>query len=264
MRPGIIPLIVAAGTLLPGRLAGQQPSADSLAAFDIPRLLQDGQSLHERLMPMDALQRFEEVVARDSLHYEARWKAAREAVNVGMMAEEGRQRDWYGRAETHARVAVTVRGDRVEGHHWLAVALGRRALEEGIRDRVRLAEAIRREALAVLALDSLHGGAHHVLGEWNAEVQRLSGIERWVAGNLLGGDSMGEASWDAARDHLERAVELEPRAIIHRLALARIYLDTDDEEAARSQLEEALALPVVEPTDPIHKQEAQELLAGMG
>jgi FimV-like protein len=247
-----------------GVAAAQDLALDSLAGLRVHELLARGQALHEQLLPLDALRRFEAVVERDSLHYEAHWKAAREAVNVGMLTEEDRMKEWYVRAEWHARAALRAREDGVQARHWLAVSLGRRALVEGVRTRVQLAEQIREEALKVLELDSLHAGAHNVLGEWNAEVRRLSGLERWVAGNILGGDTMGSASWEAARRHLQRAVELDPDGLIHRLALARVYADTGEEELAREQLREVLDRPVAEPTDPLHKQEAQELLRDLG
>lgn len=269
MRPGFLrPLVAVVSVALvaatPGGVSGQT-SPDSRGSPPDSALMEQGELLHDQLLPLDALDRFEAVVARDSLHYEARWKAAREAVNAGMLAEDDeREKEWYVRAEGHARTALDAGGDGVEAHHWLSVALGRRALREGVRTRVRLAEEVRDHATAVLAADSLHPGAHHVLGQWHAEVRRLSGFERWVARKLLGGDSMDEASWDEARDHLRRAVELAPGTIIHRLELARVHLDLGEDDVARRHLEQILTLPAAEPTDPLHKQEAQDLLREMG
>ena len=260
----VLPFALAAGPL-GASVQEVDPPSDSLAALDVPALLEEGQMLHDRLLPLDALHRFEAVVQRDSRHYEARWKAAREAVNVGMLAsDDDRKKEWFRRAERHARVGMAARDSAPDARHWLSVALGRRALLEGIRTRVRIAGEVRDLALRVLEVDSLHHGAHHVLGQWHAEVRRLSGIERWIAGNVLGGDAMDEASWEEARKHLERAVELAPGHLLHRLELARIYLDLDREDDARTQLEEVLRRPAMEPTDPLHKQAAQELLEELG
>lgn len=259
-----VPVLLVACLATPPEKAHAQSLTDSLATMSVSELLEQGELLHDRLRPLDALERFEAVIARDSTHVEARWKAAREAVHAGMLAEdEDRSKEWYVRAEDHARYGLAATRDGLEARHWLSVALGRRALHEGIRTRVRLAGEVRDHAMAVLAADSHHAGAHHVLGQWHAEVRRLSGMERWIAKNILGGEALDEASWDAARIHLARAVELAPRYILHRLELARIHLDLDQDEAARRQLEEILALPAAEPTDALHKQEAQKLLREM-
>lgn len=252
-----ISLILTPATALSEQVQAHPPesTADSL--------IQMGDREHGRLMPRDALERYEAALAHDSINYEALWKAAREAVNVGMLADQADRKEWYLRAVDCARRAVARRPDGVEGHHWLGVGLGRRALEEGVRTRVRIANEVRGQARRVLELDSLHPGGHHVLGQWHAEVRRLSGIERWVAGKILGGDDFADASWETAGAHLERAVELAPKQLIHRLELARIYLDLDEDELAREQLERILLLPPIEPTDPLHKEEAQRLLREM-
>lgn len=218
-----------------------------------------GDEAHTALRPHDALEAYEGVLETHPDHYEALWRAAREAVSLGMLAES-RSGDWFEEAVGYARRAVEARPDGVKGNEWLAIALGQSALDEGPRTRVRLSEEIRSVALRTLELDSLSAAAHHVLGEWNAEIERLSGVTRWAAQRLLGADAFDQASWENARTHLERAVELEPRSLINHLALARVYLDTDEPEAARTQLREVLDRPAVEPTDPLLKQQAQELL----
>jgi Flp pilus assembly protein TadD len=114
-----------------------------------------------------------------------------------------------------------------------------------------------------LALDSLSAGAHHVLGEWHAEIRRLSGLERWAARELLGLDEIGNASWDDAVEHLERAVALAPDVLVHRLDLARAYLDVGRKEDARRELQEVLDLPAVEPIDSLQKESAIRLLEGI-
>jgi tetratricopeptide (TPR) repeat protein len=220
-----------------------------------------GDDLHRRLRPLEALEVFEEILASDSTSYEALWKSAREAVSLGMLAADSDDQERrYAQAESFARTAIRVNPADAQGHHWLAVALGRQALNEGPRTKVRLAGEIRREALAALAIDSLHAGAHHVMGQWHAEVMRLSGFSRFVARRLLGADAFEEASWDEARRQLERATQLAPGMLIHHLELARIYLDSGHPDGAREEVRTVLERPAIEPTDALHKQEALELL----
>jgi Tfp pilus assembly protein PilF len=95
---------------------------------------------------------------------------------------------------------------------------------------------------------------------WNAEIMRLSRLERWAARNLLGGGVLGEASWDNAQVYLERAVSIEPNRITHRLDLAGVYADRGEKDKAREQYETIARLPVTDYNDPRYKQLAEERL----
>lgn len=224
-----------------------------------------GDELHRRLRPLEALESYQTVLRRDSAHVGALWRAAREAVNLGMLTgDAGAREEWFESAEAYGRRAVEADSTSDDAWVWLAIALGRRALGEGPRTKVRLSNEIREAASRALALNPEAAAAHHVLGEWHAEIRRLNGLTRFAARTLLGADTFDEASWDDAERHLTRAVELEPEGLIHRLALARLLLDRDRPDEARAELQEVLDRPAVEPTDARHKQEAQDLLRTLG
>ena len=217
--------------------------------------------LHADLRPADALESLRGALQADSTRFDALWRASREAVNLGMLAEDDDEaRAWYDASVDFAERAVGSQPDSASGYQWLSIALGRQALLEGPRSRVRLAVAVRDNARMALQIDSTAAGAHNVLGEWHAEIQRLGGLSRFAAERLLGADTFRLASWDEAVRHLTRAVELEPEAIIHRLALARVYLDLDRKAEARAQLLLAVELPTLQPTDSLNRREAEELL----
>ncbi|MDP2957537.1 MAG: hypothetical protein Q8N53_14020 [Longimicrobiales bacterium] len=240
-------------TQAPRGIPAREPTAEGL--------LDQGDLAHAALRPGKALDDYLRVLSSDPNRYDALWRAAREAVNLGMLATDGAERKALNaEAEDFARRARLADPSGVEGAEWLAIALGRQALDGGPRARVRLAVEVREAALAALALDSANAGAHHVLGVWHAEVRRLSGLERWLARRLPGGAVFEEASWEVAEGHLLTSVALDPGGLIHRVDLARLYRDTGRAEEARAQLREALGRPAIEPVDPLHKQEAQELL----
>lgn len=258
MRSLTLSLLLLLATV-PGPAGAQAPrAAPSPGPASLTRA---GDEAHAMLKPGEALEAYARALAGEPGRYDLLWKAAREAVNLGMLAKDGDGRKGlYARAVEYARGARAADPAGVEGAAWLAIALGREALEHGPRTRVRYAVEIREVGLEALAMDSTNAAAHHVMGEWNAEIRRLSGVERWMARKLLGGGVMGEASWEAAVEHLQHAVALEPSGLIHHLALARAYLDTDRPEEARAELREVLERPAVEPTDPLQKQAAQRLL----
>ena len=131
----------------------------------------------------------------------------------------------YKAAQDQASHAVEVNPAGADGHFVLAEALGRMALTLGTRDRVKYAGKVRDQAVACLNIEPKHAGCLHVMGVWNAEVMRLNGFSRMMARNFLGGQVFSKASWANARRYLEQAVTNDPRRIVHRLDLAKVYAD---------------------------------------
>lgn len=230
-----------------------QQTADSLLAA--------GNRAYDSLEVSTALERYEAAIEADSSNYEALWRASRAAVDLAEYEPDAeKKRALFEQAERLARRAVEVEPDDAEGHFSMARALGRVALTKGARDRVKYGTQVRASALRALELSPDHPGALHVLGRWNAEVMRLSGFTRFFAKNLLGGKVLGEASWENARKYMERAVEVDPDRLVHHLGLAEIYIDRDDEEKAREQLNIVVNGTARDYNDQHYKEEAAALL----
>ncbi len=202
--------------------------------------------------------------ARADGGYEALWRASRAATDVGQDAGEDAAEEWYERAESYARRAVEANSDEPEGHLELARSLGLVALDANARQRVRMSEEIRAEARAAIEADSAYAGGWHVLGRWNKGVMELSGFARMFARTFLGGEVLGEASWENAERHLARAAELEPDRILHRVELGKVYRQTEKPDRAREQLRKVLELPPADFRDCVYRAEARDLLEEMG
>lgn len=225
-----------------------------------------GDSLHNALKPADALEHYRAALAIDSTNYEALWKFVRSQVDVAKQIKDDGPTELrdslYEVAGRYAEAAVAANPGAAEGHFVLALALGRLSRTKGGKERVRFGKEIYDAAARALELDPNHDGAEHVLGAWHAEIRRLSGITRFLAKTLLGGGYMGRASWDSAIVHLQRAVELRPEHIYHRVELAEVYMDLERYAEARYYLEPVAGLPpVTDVLDPEHKRRAAELLA---
>jgi len=206
-------------------------------------------------------QQLELAIKAEPANYEALWKASRDAVELGEAErDEGRRTALYKSAEQYARRAMAANPTDAEGHFSLARALGRTALTLGKKERVKYAGEVREHALHALKANPRHAGALHVMGVWNAEVMRLSGIQRFAAKNLLGGKVFGEASWAEARRYMEAAVAAEPNRITHRLDLAEIYAETDQRAKAREQYEQIGRMAATESNDERYKREAAAAL----
>jgi regulator of microtubule dynamics protein 3 len=251
-----------AGFLVAALLA--VPAVTPLAAQDGVDHVALGVAARDARDPRAALQHFQEALRQDSMNYAANWQGALALIDIGKEtsdeAKSTARDSIYAMAEAYARRAVASKPDDADGHFALANAIGRASLTKGKKERVQRAAEIRTEALKAIQLNPRHDGAYHILGRWNAEIMRLSGVQKFFAKNFLGGDVFNQASWDGAVSNMEKAVELNPRRVYHRLDLAEIYVDLGRFSDARTQLQRVAALPVGDAGDERYKQESADLL----
>ena len=209
------------------------------------------------------LAHYEAALAADSGDYEANWRAAMALLDLGQQIPDSvksSERDsLYARAERLARRAVQADSAGADGHFAVAAAVGLASLTKGKKERIRRARVVRDEALKALELNPRHDGAYHILGRWNAEIMRLSGFSRFFARSFLGAGIFKQASWEEAIADLQRAVQLDPGRIYHRLELAEVYADRKQWADARGELAKLEALPDREILDPLYRARAAEL-----
>lgn len=221
-----------------------------------------GDNDYAALNASGALAHYEQALAADPRNFDALWKASRSAVDIGSYSPDNTRRSaLFASAEQYARRAIALDANSPEGHFALARALGKTALAQSARSRVKYATAIRSEALECLRHDAAFAGCLHVMGMWNAEVMRLNGITRMIAKNFLGGQVFGTASWANAISYMEKAVAADPRRIVHHLDLAGVYRDTGDNTRARAELQTVLKLPPTDVNDGHYKEEARKSLS---
>src|SRR5688572_20971157 len=224
-------LALVAATILTAPLSGQT-AAEHIVMGDRDRKAMNAAS---------ALRHYQAAIQADASNAEALWRASGEAIDLGEF-DDAKRDSLYQLGEQYARRAVQADAKSSMAHFSLAKAIGRRSLALGKKERVKYAGDVHREANESLRLDSANAGALHVLGRWHAEIMRLSGFSRFMAKNVLGGKTFGEANWKDAVRLMEKAVALEPDRIVHRLELAAIYADMGNTAKAREQYLTALRL----------------------
>lgn len=214
---------------------------------------------HVAMDAPSALRHYEEAIKTDPRTYDALWKASREAVDVGLYAQDESERNrLYSLAEQYGRRAVEVNTRDAEGHFQLARSLGRKALTLGKKDQVKYAGEVREQALAALAISPSDPGALHVMGMWNYNVLRLNGLVRFLAIRVLGGKTFESAKWEDAIRYMESSASLDPKVLVHHLDLARVYAARDNKEKAREQYEIVIKGPVTDYNDKHYQAEAAQ------
>jgi tetratricopeptide (TPR) repeat protein len=234
------------------------------AQSSVAELVSAGDKENGRRQAAAALARYEAALALDPTNYDALWRASREEVDLGEVeADAAKRAKRYARAKEYATRAVAASPRDAEGYFAMARALGRTALSVGVRERVKYAKDVRINALRALELAPKHAGALHVMGVWNAEVLRLSGVARAVAKAFLGGQVFGSASWAEATRYMEQSVAADPDRLVHRLDLARVYRDTRRIEDARASYQAALRCALIDANDDVYRRAAEAELRAL-
>src|SRR5262245_27272273 len=197
--------------------------------------LERGDQLYAGGQLKDAKQAYQAALPSDGRGYASHWRLARVESELSEDSRGEDQRQLIASSVAHARAAVKAAPDSAQGHVWLAVTLGRQALKEGPKTRLALSREIKSEVDRAIALDPSIGRAYHVRAMWNRKLATLNFMERSVANTVLGGVPKGATMENAVRD-LQKAVELEPGYINHRLELGRTYMMLKDHEQARREL----------------------------
>lgn len=261
LATGAVCLLTAGLTVRPamaqaGYVAESEiPPGDSLA-LQVQALFAKGQHLKslELLAPH---------MGHAPADYTAWSMAARAALVLGYAVADTNPdaaKAWLHRAINYGQQAQALDSAGENGRYVTMSAQGQLALIESPIEKARLAHQVYQEALALLAIDSLHAGAHDVLGRIYLEVARLSGFQKFLGRAWLGGDLIHRATWDSAETHLRRAVQLQPGRNFYWLDLGTLLMARDRLDEARGVLDTMLTVPLETPQQEGFRRQARALL----
>lgn len=245
-RNGIYPVLLSLLILVAG--LSQVNAQAGEASLD--SLLVKAERAYDDFQEEQALETYKDVLDRDSTQYEALWRTSFLYSRIGnRLEEESRKRAYFDKARHYAQKALDQQPDDAQSNFVMAVAMGRKALIAGARERVAASRDIKKYAEKAIKADSTLAGAWHVLGRWHLKVANLNFIERMAANALFGGIPEG-ASEQKAVQYLRKAIKLEPRYILYHYDLARALDETGQDEEAVKVLGKALTLKPLTPDDP--------------
>ena len=148
--------------------------------------------------------------AAAALNTSAGYALAAEATTLGASLG-GDTKALYGRAQDYAKKAVSLNPNNAEAYFELARAQGRLAQSAGILQSLSLASSMKNNLQKAIALNPKLAGAYVALGLWHAELWAKGGAARATTG----------AKADQVQPNFNKAVNLEPNRIIHRLEYGR-------------------------------------------
>ncbi|SHE45096.1 Tetratricopeptide repeat-containing protein [Fodinibius roseus] len=229
-------------------------------AQELESLVHKADSLYAEYQEKQSLQLYKQVLEREPDHYRALWRSSFLHSRIGnRLDEEGEQEDYFNRAIALAEKALAVDSTGSQSNFVMSVAMGRKALISGARDRVAASRAIKKYADRAIRYDSTNAGAWHVLGRWHFKVANLSWVERLAANTLFGGVP-GDASNEKAAEYIKRAISLEGQYARYYYDLARVYEELGRDKQAIVTCQAAIDLPVLTSDDMEIKDQCQQLI----
>jgi len=159
----------------------------------------------------------------------------------------------------YGKRAVELQPDNAVNVLSLAICYGKLGLYSDVRTRIEYSRLVRDNAERALKLNPDYDYAHHVLGRWHYEVASLGAGKRMLVKLIYGG--LPPASTAEAIRHLQRAVELSPHLLSHRVELGFALLADGQQNAAREMFEQALKMRVQEKHETEALTRAREALA---
>lgn len=191
------------------------------------------------------------------------WRLTRSQVDLGETAQdadrEGEAEEWFGRALGSSRMLTTLYPESSRAHYYRALALGRRALFAGGREKVELSREIEREARQAVELDPGNGRAHGLLGRYYREMAHLGWVMRTLAESIYG--DMPDGGDELSYEHLKRASELEPDWLFAWIELGETCERLEKTEEARACYVKVAELPATDHRDGRLKDDARARLA---
>ncbi len=196
-----------------------------------------------------AQQLLTEAVAVNPENFDAWWRLARCDWWLGDHVPKAERAAWFEKGQVAAEQAIRLRPDRVEGHYWQGVNLGRLGEERGIFNSLFMVDPIAKAMEATLEIDPQHAKALYV----------LSALYRKAPGWPL---SRGDMQKSLA--YARQAVENGPEFVITHVGLAETLMALNQKEEAKRELELALELPGPadeQPETAEDKKTAEDLLS---
>ena len=126
------------------------------------------------------------------------------------------------------------------------------------REQAENSRVIKAAAEKVIELDPRNDLGWHVLGRWYFNMANVGAVKRTLA-QLIYGKLPGATNEDAARC-FEKAIELNPKRLMHYIELGRVYAEMGRTAEARKFLTKGLAMTETERDDPETKNKGREVL----
>jgi tetratricopeptide (TPR) repeat protein len=164
-----------------------------------------------------------------------------------------------GIALDYAQKAAALAPENAEAQLSVAISYGKMLPFMDTKSQFQASPSIKAYAEKAIKLDPENDLAWHVLGRWHRTLSDVNMLKRTVASFMYG--QLPKTTTEKAVSCFEKALEINPRRLMHYIELGRAYAQMGKTEEARRFIEKGLSMPNHEKDDPETKRRGQETLA---
>jgi tetratricopeptide (TPR) repeat protein len=163
-----------------------------------------------------------------------------------------------GIAVDYSRRAVALAPNDPEAQLSIAISYGKVLPLQGNRERMENSRLIKAAAEKVIQLDPRNDLGWHVLGRWYFNMANVGAVKRALA-QIVYGKLPAASNEDAVRC-FEKAIEMNPKRLMHYVELGRTYAQMGRTAEARKFISKGLTMTETEKDDPETKNKGREVL----
>jgi tetratricopeptide (TPR) repeat protein len=214
----------------------------SIGPRDAPTALAMGDEAFYRIDYPSSISAYESVLSQRGENPETLWRLARVYVCAGEVADERHRGEFFKTAESYARRCIHADSLSVEGHTWLAAALGYITLFESLDGQIALSHELLHVVDRAITLNPKNDIAYSIRGSFYRALGNVSWVKKQIAAVFLG--SVPAGGFEESEAALMQAITLAPNVMRHQYELAILYIDWNRREEARKILDHASTLPI--------------------
>lgn len=192
-------------------------------------------------------------------NYYSNWKVAELCSRIGARQPTlAKKTEFFQAGKFYAQRAIKLNPNGADGYYTLVVSMGRLAITQSGKEKLRSVKEIKVYIDKTLALNPNYARAWHALGKWHYEVSNLGFMERTAARIMYGG--IPSASLKESIAAYEKARQLEPDFNLNYLELAKAYKRNDQKDKALALLRQLATMPIKTLDDKRIRTEGARLL----
>lgn len=161
-------------------------------------------------------------------------------------------------ASDHAARAMELAPASADAYIAYAVANARLSMFSEARQKVELTHSIKGNLLKALELDPNNDYAYHVLARFEHTMAHIGGLTRYLIKKIYG--AIEPATIEKAEEYFRRAIEINPKRLIHGVELAKLLYETKCYDECKELLERSLDMEIEDINSQRTKLDGEALL----